>query len=128
MLAADTWDQSVTAPLARETCEVVIRIGVRKRRVNQKGPKWISPEEQVKETLRVLRQQKYEVEFFIRGTWMRKNGGRLLVIGETLVEHWRVDPSGVKVLDELALPSGDWLPAIHHEPPPEIVLRGVRMR
>lgn len=128
MLAAASWTDSMTSPLARETCEVVIRIGVRKRRTGQKGTKWVSPEEQVERTLRMLRKQKYEVEFFIRGAWRRNNGGRLLVIGETLVEHWRVDDSGVKVLDQLALPSGDWLPAIHHEPPPEIVLRGVRMR
>lgn len=106
--------------VAVDACEVVIRIGVRRRR---EGRGWVSPESELQSALRLMRMQGYEVDLYIRGTWRRGNG-RLVVMPETLWEQWRM--VGATLQGTPVLPKGDWLPGIHHQPPPEIVLRGVR--
>lgn len=111
----------------RDTCEVVIRIGPRRRK--GRGI-WESPEDSLQRVLKSMRRQGYEVDLYVRGTWMRKHGGRMAVLGETLAGRWRAGDDGLTITGELAtdlvLPAGDWRPAVHYTPPPELVLRGVR--
>lgn len=117
MLAAASWTDSMT-PLARETCEVVIRVRAKDRRGSP-------TEEQLQQQLRDLRKQGYEVDLYIRGCW-RKLGGKPRSLPETFMQSWRV--SGGLLHADCELASGQWVPAPKYQPRPEIVLRGVRMR
>lgn len=106
-----------------ETTEVVITIGLR-------SPlhRWATvetPESRLKKELERLRKERYEVDLFVRGSWRRRWGRRhVVVFVETLWPDWRLN--GADLVGGVILPSGTWMPATGKNPPPEIVLRGVR--
>lgn len=106
--------------IVEETCERVITIGVRDRHAEAPGAKLLRE-------LKELRDERFEIDLYLRGSWRRRWGRRqVTVFVETLLPFWRVQ--GGDVVSSVVLPSGTWKPAIGKTPPPEIVLRGVRKR
>lgn len=102
--------------------EVVIRI--RPRPASGKR-RHLTAEWQLGQELKAMRRQGYEVDIYLRGTWIRANGATPTVFPETLVKSWRVVGDELQGVEE-SLPKGDWVAMPTRNPPPELVLRGVR--
>ncbi len=108
-----------------ETIEVVIRVGLVLATPRKSST---SVDARLDSALRYLRRERYEVDLYIRGTWRRRGryaGRKTLVLPETLVQTWK-HGGGLIHCGEGAFQSAQISPLPRRNPPPEIVLRGVR--
>lgn len=109
--------------MTEERTELVITIGPKPASTRKR---WRDTAEgRLRGALERMRKERYEVDLYIRGSWRRTYGpSRAYVFPETLWETWR--QVGDDLIGSVVLPSGTWQPATGKNPPPEIVLRGVR--
>lgn len=108
--------------MMHETCEVVIRVkgnsGRRKRN---------DASQDLESALKSLRKNGYEVDLYIRGTWIRAGAyQRPQRIPETLLQKWSLRQGDLQCHNSSVIPGTEILPCRSRKPWPEIVLRGVK--
>ncbi len=109
--------------IIEETTEVVLVIGPTPASTHKRN--LATNESRLRTALAELRDNRFEVDLYLRGSWRRRYGMRKAVVfPETLWETWR--QVGADLVGGIVLPSGTWMPATGRTPPPELVLRGVR--
>lgn len=106
-------------PHLAPTCEVVIRI------YSRRGGRGLTADQQLEAALRSLREQRYEVDIYIRGTWRRSGGyWKPMTVTERHLDGWRLINGQLEA--KSAEHVGEWYPCPTRKPWPEIVVRGVR--